>query len=58
MTPEEIENRYGIKINPNRKPVRPIPLDLTSEAGRRVVMETARRVMTTHTGVLAALARC
>jgi len=30
MTPEEIENRYGIKIDPNRKRVRPIPLDLTS----------------------------
>jgi len=57
MTPEEIENRYGIKINPNRKRVRPIPLDLTSEASRRLVMETAKRVMTTHADVLAALAR-
>lgn len=52
----DIEKRYGLKIKPNRKPVRPIPLDLTSEAGRRLVMEAAKRVMATHADVLAALA--
>lgn len=40
-----------------RTPVRPIPLDLASEAGRRLVLETAKRVIVTHADVLAALAR-
>lgn len=53
----DFQTRYGIKINPVRKPVRPIPLDLTSEAGRRLVLEAAKRVIATHADVLAALAR-
>jgi hypothetical protein len=40
-----------------RTPVRPIPLDLTSEAGRRLVLEAAKRVIATHADVLRALAR-
>jgi antitoxin component HigA of HigAB toxin-antitoxin module len=44
-------------LKPRRKPVRPIPLDLSSEAGRRRVLEAAKRVMATHADVLAALAR-
>lgn len=50
----DLEKRYGIKIKSNRSPVRPIPIDLTGEAGRRLVLETAKRVMTTHADVLAA----
>lgn len=52
-----IEARYNIKLKPQRKPVRPIPLDLSSEAGRRRFLEAAKRVMETHADVLAALAR-
>jgi len=29
----DFQTRYRIKITPDRKPVRPIPLDLSSEAG-------------------------
>jgi hypothetical protein len=53
----DLGQRYCIKIKPNRKSVRPIPLDLTSEAGRRLVINTVKRVMATHADVLAALAR-
>lgn len=41
----------------NRKAVRPVPLDLESDEGRRRVLETARKVMHTYAPVLAALAR-
>jgi len=37
--------------------VRTISLDLTSEAGRRLLMEAAKRVIETHADVLRALAR-
>lgn len=40
-----------------RTPVRPIPLDLASEAGRRLALEAAKRVIATHADVLATLAR-
>jgi hypothetical protein len=53
----DLEARYNIKLKPGRKPVRPIPIDLTSEAGRQRVLEIAKRVMATHADVLAALAR-
>jgi hypothetical protein len=53
----DLEARYNIKLKPGRVPVRPIPLDLTSEAGRQWVLEVAKRVMATHADVLAALAR-
>lgn len=53
----DLEARYNIKLKPGRKPVRPIPIDLTSEAGQQWVLEIAKRVMATHADVLAALAR-
>lgn len=54
---EEITNRFqAIKLDVRRPPVRPVPLDLAGEAGRRLVLETAKRVIATHTDVLAALA--
>jgi len=53
----DLEARYNIKLKPRRAPVRPIPLDLTNEAGRQRVLEVAKRVMATHADVLAALAR-
>lgn len=52
-----LEARYRIKIDPNRKPVRPVPLDLAGLEGRRRVLDAARRVMATHADVLTALAR-
>jgi len=53
----DLEARYNIKLKPGRVSVRPIPIDLTSEAGRQRVLEIAKRVMATHAEVLAALAR-
>ena len=57
ITRMDFQTHYGIKIDPNRKPVRPIPLDLTSEAGQRLVLEAAKRVIAIHADVLAALTR-
>jgi hypothetical protein len=58
MEKSEIEKRYGIKPkSKTRIPVRPVPMDLSGEAGRRVVMAAARRVMATHADVLKALAK-
>jgi len=50
-------SRYNIPSQVPRTPVRPIPLDLAGKAGRRLVLETAKRVITTHADVLVALAR-
>lgn len=51
------EARYRKQINLNRKPVRPVSLDLAGVGGRRRVLDAVRRVMATHADVLAALAR-
>ena len=57
MDIEAIEKRYNIRIRQDRRPVRPVPIDLASAEGHRRVLDTARRVMATHADVLAALAR-
>lgn len=51
------EAPYRMQINLNRKPVRPVPLDLAGVESRQRVLDAARRVMATYADVLAALAR-
>lgn len=54
----DFQKRYGIKINPDLKPVQPILFHLVSGAGRRLVLETEQRVIATHADMLAAPVRC
>ena len=44
--------RYSIRIAPDRKAIRPVPLDLESAEGQQLVLNTACRVMRTHADVL------
>lgn len=51
-----MQKNYGIDLKTRMWPVRPVPMELSGEAGRRIVMAAVRRVMTEHADVLKALA--
>lgn len=52
-----MEKDYCIELKPRAGPVRPAPMDLSEEPGRRIVMAAAKRVMKTHALVIKALAK-
>jgi|266.fasta.fasta_contig_21_8727423_length_514_multi_2_in_0_out_0_2 hypothetical protein len=47
--------KYGLPHTP-RTPQKPVPMDLTGDAGKRVVVATAKRVIKKHAKVIKALA--
>lgn len=49
-------NKYGVVMKARREKQKPIPMDLSGEQGTRLVLATAKRVMTTHSKVIKALA--
>jgi hypothetical protein len=54
-----VKKTYGIEKKPQvaREKVRPVQMNLSGTEGRRVVMSTAKRVMSTHADVIKALAK-
>lgn len=51
-----MQKNYGIELKTRMGPVRPMPMELSGEAGRRIVMAAVRHVMTEHAEVIKALA--
>lgn len=51
-----MKNTYGLTLKEKREPVRPVKIDLSGQAGSRVVMAAVKRVMATHAKVIKALA--
>ena len=49
-------NKYGVVIKTRRARLKPVPMDLSGEQGSRLVLNSAKRVMTTHAKVIKALA--
>lgn len=50
-----MSQKYGLPHTP-RTPQRPAQMDLSSDAGKRVVLATAKRVIQKHGKVIKALA--
>jgi hypothetical protein len=56
MTKEELQKILERKVS--KRPLTPAaPMDLSGEAGRRIIMAAAKRVMATHADVIKALAK-
>ena len=51
-----MKNTRGLTLKDKREPVRPVKMDLSGQAGSKVVMAAAKRVMATHAMVIKALA--
>jgi hypothetical protein len=49
-------NKYGVVVKRRRPKQKPVPMDLSSEQGTRLVLNSAKRVMKTHADVIKALA--
>jgi hypothetical protein len=53
---QTMKNTYGLTLREKREPVRLVKMDLSGQAGSRVVMAAAKRVMATHAKVIKAIA--
>lgn len=54
---KEMKKTYGITLKTRPGKQRPVPMTLSKEEGSRVVLSAAKRVITTHSHVIKALAK-
>lgn len=52
-----MKKTYGIELKVKESKQRPVPMTLSSKEGSRVVLSAAKRVITTHSKVIKALAK-
>lgn len=52
-----MKKTYGVEIKKRTEQVKPVPMDLGSTDGSRVVLGAAKRVISTHKKVIKALAK-
>lgn len=53
---EQMKKSYGVTLKAKTEKQKPVPMTLSNKEGSRVVLSAAKRVITTHSKVIKALA--